>query len=469
MKSKQTFLVVLSTIFFLLSYTSLFSQSASWQKLYGFGFSYESAKIDDETFYICGSRLGGLPAVVMKINQYGETIWEKEFANNQTSYASSITVTDDNGCVVAGYAQGHKALWKYDSNGNLLWLKTFEGYNEITKLIKIGNEFFAAAGNNIYMFDANGNQIWQREFSAYPGLTIRDIYLDKTSKRLLSVGDFLFQYPVTLGFFGSIDLDGSIINTRTYKFLEKTTRFNFIKCYGEKLFVAGFTVDSGSYQSRIFFHQLKTNGDIEYTKMFPPQSNEVISSFIIRGNNSIIFSSHTGDANLNEAGKIKFIMTDFSGNITRIKEIESDYTISVRSGISFNSNGIIFTGYKLPERYNPSGRMLVIKTDSMFNFTTVGVSNNNSVIPDKFSLAQNYPNPFNPSTVINYRLSAGANISMNLYDISGRFIKVLESGYKLAGNYGVTFSGEGLSSGIYYYSLTVDGAVIDTKKAILLK
>ncbi len=90
-------------------------------------------------------------------------------------------------------------------------------------------------------------------------------------------------------------------------------------------------------------------------------------------------------------------------------------------------------------------------------------------IAKDFSLSQNYPNPFNPSTIINYQLSAAGNISLNVFDANGRLTKILESGYKRQGSYSISFSGENLSSGIYYYSLYSDGVLMDTKKAILLK
>lgn len=86
-----------------------------------------------------------------------------------------------------------------------------------------------------------------------------------------------------------------------------------------------------------------------------------------------------------------------------------------------------------------------------------------------FNLFQNYPNPFNPNTIINYQLPKNSFVSLNLYDANGRLIKILESGFKRAGNYSTNFSAEGLSSGIYYYSLYADGVLMDTKKAVVLK
>jgi len=90
-------------------------------------------------------------------------------------------------------------------------------------------------------------------------------------------------------------------------------------------------------------------------------------------------------------------------------------------------------------------------------------------IADKFSLSQNYPNPFNPNTIINYQLQNSSFVSLNVYDGNGRLVRVLESGFKQIGTYNVNFSAEGLSSGMYFYSLYADGVLMDTKKAVVMK
>jgi hypothetical protein len=89
--------------------------------------------------------------------------------------------------------------------------------------------------------------------------------------------------------------------------------------------------------------------------------------------------------------------------------------------------------------------------------------------PDKFYLGQNYPNPFNPSTMIRFQIKRLADLKLVVYDVTGKeIIKLADKEYK-AGSYEVSFDGSKYSSGIYFYSLIVDGKLIDTKKMILIK
>jgi len=97
----------------------------------------------------------------------------------------------------------------------------------------------------------------------------------------------------------------------------------------------------------------------------------------------------------------------------------------------------------------------------------VGITNNQTVT--EFSLLQNYPNPFNPSTVISYQLAVSSSVMLRVYDALGNEVMTLINKKQNAGNNEVMFSGSNFASGIYYYSLTVDGTLIDTKRMFLLK
>lgn len=69
------------------------------------------------------------------------------------------------------------------------------------------------------------------------------------------------------------------------------------------------------------------------------------------------------------------------------------------------------------------------------------------------SLGQNYPNPSNNVTSIPFRLVNGGEATLKLYDMQGRFIKVLSNDVYSAGNNAISFNTKGLAPGIYIYQL----------------
>ncbi len=100
--------------------------------------------------------------------------------------------------------------------------------------------------------------------------------------------------------------------------------------------------------------------------------------------------------------------------------------------------------------------------------TVTSVSENGNSIPDKYNLSQNYPNPFNPVTTINYSLPSDGFVSLKVYDITGKQVAELVNGIKKAGNYQAVFDGSFLSSGVYFYSIKING-FSDTKSFVLMK
>lgn len=91
-----------------------------------------------------------------------------------------------------------------------------------------------------------------------------------------------------------------------------------------------------------------------------------------------------------------------------------------------------------------------------------------SEIPVGYHLSQNYPNPFNPSTTIEFSVSSTENVLLSVYDLSGRLVTTLVDDRLLAGPHRVDFSGENMSTGVYFYTLKV-GKYSTTRKMVLLK
>jgi len=92
------------------------------------------------------------------------------------------------------------------------------------------------------------------------------------------------------------------------------------------------------------------------------------------------------------------------------------------------------------------------------------------LIPLGFELKQNYPNPFNPNTVIEFSLPQSSDISLKVFDLTGKEVALLINEFTEAGNYKINFDAAKLniSSGVYFYHLATNG-YSETKPMILLK
>ncbi len=101
--------------------------------------------------------------------------------------------------------------------------------------------------------------------------------------------------------------------------------------------------------------------------------------------------------------------------------------------------------------------------------TFTSVINDPSTTVQDFYLAQNYPNPFNPTTKIEFNLPSDANVKIVVYNSAGKEIKELLNERRAQGNYNITFDASGLNSGVYFYALYTNGAMLSTKKMVLIK
>ena len=85
-----------------------------------------------------------------------------------------------------------------------------------------------------------------------------------------------------------------------------------------------------------------------------------------------------------------------------------------------------------------------------------------------YQLKQNYPNPFNPVTTIQYDLPESTEITLKVFDLTGRTVAVLENGVRSAGTHTVSFEALDIASGLYIYQLSTPD-YIESRTMILLK
>ncbi len=106
------------------------------------------------------------------------------------------------------------------------------------------------------------------------------------------------------------------------------------------------------------------------------------------------------------------------------------------------------------------------------DLNVIGINQISSEMPDGFELMQNYPNPFNPSTKIRFTVPAGANrqlVKIVVYDAVGKEVGLIANKYFSPGIYENEFRSDGLPSGLYLYSMYVDGQLSGVKKMMAIK
>lgn len=92
-----------------------------------------------------------------------------------------------------------------------------------------------------------------------------------------------------------------------------------------------------------------------------------------------------------------------------------------------------------------------------------------NAIPQTFALYQNYPNPFNSTTTISYQLPEPGDVELILYNLLGEQVAAIVKEHQDAGEYRYAWDAANFSSGLYFYSLKINGGFIKTRKMLIIK
>lgn len=159
--------------------------------------------------------------------------------------------------------------------------------------------------------------------------------------------------------------------------------------------------------------------------------------------------------------------------------LESTVNGIVFGVIGFFKNGQVDVQFKVDPNSSSQTLQTIWEWDDLIDMRIAVVNTNSkesgsynltvsSRVPDKDIIAQNYPNPFNPTTNIKFALTERKDVLVEVYDRIGRKISTLVDNQLGRGFHTVQFNGTGLASGVYFYRIVTDQAVV-TRKMVLVK
>jgi hypothetical protein len=209
----------------------------------------------------------------------------------------------------------------------------------------------------------------------------------------------------------------------------------------------------------------------------------------ISATNVIINGTYSGSGTIN-GGPIPVEFVSFTANVINKKatliwktatevnnfgfEIERGTSETPFTRIGFvdgAGNSLSEKEYSFVDELNRSDhysyRLKQIDFDGSFTYSNT-VEVNFEFIPTDYSLSQNYPNPFNPSTTIQYALPKVSFVTIAIYDILGKEVKLLVNEEQNPGEYKIVYDAKELSSGVYYYTIKA-GDFSQNRKMILMR
>ncbi len=388
---------------------------------------------------------GGTDIFVAKYKPNGQLVWAKNAGGIKSDDGSGIALDGLGNLYVSGRFDsaavfgttpvigngGYDAFFaKYDTSGNLIWLKYGGG---------TGSDYLKDIE-----CDAQGNILGTGYFSAQATFG---------TSNLTTVGlqDVLFI---------KYNPSGDVLWTKQAGGTDNDEGNRMC------LDLGGNLISSGLFQLTAYFGQdtLISSGvqDIFLTKIGNNPLPVELISFTGKYTDDKITLNWVTATELNN--KCFEIEKSIDGIVfSKIGVVNGSGTTSDKHEYEFTDYNVSNTKYFY--------RLKQINFDGISEFSKVVEVD--ASLPIQFALHQNYPNPFNPSTKIRFDLSSDSHVSLSIYNSIGELVTDLLNANYSAGRHEVQFDAANLASGIYLYkfrALKSDGtSFISSKKMMYIR
>ncbi len=329
-------------------------------------------------------------------------------------------------------------------DGGMSWDSLFYSRDWTSCLVEISpshlNKVFVGVGSGMIKYTTNQGLSWS-DLGYIPTLGLSSLAIDPFNDSIMYVGTYSGIYKsYNAGTSWSAISIGAAINWSTVFSIDPINNNNIYLAYWSNGVFK--STDAGFSWSE--FNSELTNNDLGLLTIFihPEKNNEVYIG-IYQAAHRLLFKSEN-------AGENWIIKNE------GLPEIGGVFSLA----FDVNRN-LMFAGVN-SEDQDSSG---------VYFFNGISTVNERRNTPNQNEVLFNYPNPFNSSTEISYQISKPSFTSIEVFDITGRRIKVLKNKTENAGNYTVKFVADNLPSGIYFVRLqakTTDGQQFTATKKMLL-
>ncbi|MDP2208531.1 MAG: T9SS type A sorting domain-containing protein [Bacteroidota bacterium] len=371
---------------------------------------------------------------IVKYNPEGNILWTRTYSNGEKSvgeFGCGVAVDSKNNIVVTGRTNAKTTLFgayitlKYDSSGNLLWMRTYDaGWEDYARDVAVDN-----SDNVIVTGYSNGAMNW-----------------DWCTIKYSPDGDILWvrRYDVALDDKAdgvTCDKDGNVIVVG--RLGQSPTKYAAIVKYSP----AGDTL-----WTKLFVRPVPLDGLMNFADVATDESGNIYTAGL-----HVLWD--------NGKGWKDYYIVKCNPQGDTVWTFRYDYDhVDEASGIVLDRSGnIVVTGTTNRSPEVGEQNYLTIRIKDLVNL--IG---NEPSLAKKFILYPNYPNPFNASTIIRYDVSTSIHVHIAVYDLLGRQVSVLVNEYRLPGSYQAIWDASRFSSGVYVARF-VAGNSLGVQKLILMK
>lgn len=307
---------------------------------------------------------------------------------------------------------------------------------------------------------SKGDLIWKRYYFG----DIQDLALTKEDD-IITCGTAQISSDSVAGIIHKIDPEGNL-RWRIIHKLRQTTTSIAVDTLDTKYYIGGTVWISGIPQSYVSI--LDSSGKILSNTLFDNVSNEYLQDLMFMNEESLVICTLLLPDSIDYINHSKILITDSKLRTKREVIFNSAQLLQLFSITVNNSGYIAATGTYRFITFGGIDDIWTVRMDSNLNVPLVNIRSIHSISPAQADMTIS-PNPFNSSTEIVYTIYESENISLEIYDISGRIIRNQFIGFKQPGIHRFVLDWNDETSGIYFCILKAKGVIHGVSKFVFLK
>ncbi|NLI98356.1 hypothetical protein GX441_06820, partial [bacterium] len=434
---------------------SLYSQT-TWIRQYGMIGSDRVYSLDlaKDGSYICAGRSTSFSdwsyedAYLLRVDFSGDTLWTKHPGGEYDERFYSVRTCQDTGYICAGYTEGTDTLnlngyvVKFNQDGEVEWERSYGGASSDTffSVCELSTGGFAAAGNTasygaggtdiwLLRFEPDGDTLWTRTFGG-PTEDLGYAICETADKGLLIAGS---RVPLDTNenqlYLLKVDSAGAVLWEKEYGGEWDEFGYCIWPNADGSFAITGTTWSQGSGKADVWLLKIGASGDTLWTRTYGGTDKDEGYSVAGCTDGGYIISGYTMSYG---AGYEDFyvIRTDALGDTLWTRTFGGE-----GADLAYGARQAVDAGFMIAGRTRSFGLarcdVYLVKTDADGN--VAGISEN--PIPEtplSFELNQ---------ATIRFALPYATNVSLKVYDISGRLVTKLQEGKVEAGVHSVRWNG----------------------------
>lgn len=440
------------------------------------------------------STQNGKDIITLKFSSGGILLWERRYdgSANDNDACAGLCIDAPGNVTVLGssYSSGSSydfVTFRYSPSGDLMWTATYDGPGGNIDLagdiacdsrggvFVTGGSFGNGTQNDFALikYDSAGNELWVRRYNgpANANDNFTGVAVDPAGNAAvagLSVGTGTAIDYATVKYTSTGDL--AWVRRYTGPSNSSPDEFKAICADSQgNFYITGSSVGQNtSYDFATV--KYSPDGNEEWVARYNGTGNlsfDEPRSICSDGNGNIFIAGLSGTSSLgddliiiryNQAGEQTWFLryNSASNGMDEANHISADA-----------AGGVIVSGSTYTTA--SSGNVLVMKYSSL---TGSIVSVNET--PSEIEILPNYPNPFNSGTVLRFIVpqsiaGSGRKFGLKLHDTAGRLLITKDIDPLNAGLNEVRFNAEGLPGGVYFCTLFSGGVSFGTVRLNYLK